>query len=148
VADDEPADANLLRDPGDGEPVEAVPANAPLFAPAAGDGVRSGLVPERRVERGVEDGDVRHAGQRALRVLDRGEGGPVVQRRERGEVRDRGLDPVVDDDGIAKAVAAVDDAMTDGVRRCERLDRRRAVLAVDDRELQARRARVDDEDAV
>jgi hypothetical protein len=36
--------------------------------------------------------------------------------------------------------------MADRVRRLERLDRKGPVLFVDDRDLQARRARVDDED--
>jgi hypothetical protein len=70
-----------------------------------------------------------------------------VQRRERRELADPPDDLVVDHRGLAEDTAAVDDAVPDRVcLDLERLDRRSAPVGVDERELQARRAGVDDED--
>jgi hypothetical protein len=70
-----------------------------------------------------------------------------VERRERDQRPDLGVDVRVDDDRVAKARAAVDDAVRDRVHVLrERLDRARAIV-FDDMELDARRARVDDEDS-
>ena len=65
---------------------------------------------------------------------------------------ERRHDGIVDAHRVAEDVAAVDDAVADRVetRRhvVERLDRLRALAAVDECQLEARRARVDDEDAI
>jgi hypothetical protein len=73
-----------------------------------------------------------------------------VERRElrdRTELRD---DAVVDQHGLAKAVAAVDDPVADGGyavgSRREGLERPRVVVCVDERELEAGRPGIDDED--
>jgi hypothetical protein len=72
-----------------------------------------------------------------------------VQRRELDHAFELQLDRVVDQDRLPKARAAVDDAVSDGCdpvgNRLERLDRRRRPVAGDGRELQARRAGIDDE---
>ncbi len=67
------------------------------------------------MERRVEDRDVRNAVERAPRLADRGERRRVVQRRDRRELPDRGLDLVVDLDRCPEPLAAVDDAVADGV---------------------------------
>ena len=139
--------AHLLRRPRDRKPVEAVAADAPLLPPARRHGVRRGLRRDRRVEGRVEDGDVRHVRQRAPRLRDRVERRRVVQRRERRRAPRARHRPRVDDDRLAEP----------GRRRARRGARRRRpstkpstarrpLLVVDERELQARRARVDDED--
>jgi hypothetical protein len=70
-----------------------------------------------------------------------------VQRCELDQLLELVDDAVVDDDRLAEARAAVDDAVRDGVhvgrRIRERIDPGRP-LSVDERELQARRAGVDD----
>ena len=75
-----------------------------------------------------------------------------MQRRELDEPAQLVLDGGVDQHRIAERRATVDDAVRDSVdarrQRGERLDSPRLVRGVDNRELQARRARVDDEDAV
>jgi hypothetical protein len=97
------------------------------------------------VERRVEDRDVGEIRQRALRLLDRVERGRVVQGRERFERRDLGANGVVDHDGLAKARAAVHDSVHDRLDvLLERVDLSR-FLTLDDVQLQARRAGVDDE---
>jgi hypothetical protein len=99
------------------------------------------------VEGGVEDGDVRDVWQGALRLLDRSKSRCVVQRSEGRQLGDRPPDVFVEQCRVAEARTAVNDAMADRVRGLERLDRTRPVLFIDERELQARRAGVDDEDA-
>ena len=129
--------------------MEAVPANAPLVAPSFGHRVRRGLVRQRRVEGGVEDGDVRYVGKRLLGRVDGLERGPVVKRRENGQLSDLLLHVGSEQDGIPEARAAVDDAMADGVDLpdvCERLDSRTGLVGQNDVELEARRAGVHDED--
>jgi hypothetical protein len=70
-----------------------------------------------------------------------------VQRRERRQRAQRVGDARVEPNGAAEPLAAVDDAVRDGVhvgrRIRERIDPGRP-LSVDERELQARRAGVDD----
>ena len=142
--------AHPLGRPLHREAVEAVAADAPLLAPAVRHGVRGRVRGHRGVERRVEDGDVRHAGQRLPGGGDRRERRAVVQRRELDELLERARPPVVDQDGRDEARAAVDDAVGDGVDVArgllERLDGYRRVVLVDDAELEARRAGVDDED--
>ena len=75
--------------------------------------------------------------------MKRGEGVQPLERRHHG---------VVDAHGLTEDVAAVDDAVADrveiGRHVVERPDRLRALAAGDERQLEARRARVDDEDAI
>ena len=97
------------------------------------------------MEGGVEDGDVRHVRQCALRVVEPAEGRRVVQRSERNEPLDLPAHVGVDHDRVAEARAAVDDAMRDRVDVLrERVDLPR-VVALDDVQLEALRARVYDE---
>ena len=70
---------------------------------------------DRPVERGVEDGHLRNAWQSASGLLDRGERGPVVERRDRLERPDRRLDRVVDERRLDEARAAVDDPVRDRI---------------------------------
>jgi hypothetical protein len=69
-----------------------------------------------------------------------------VERRQRRQLRDRLRHGGVHDHGLAEAGAAVDDAMADGVGTLERLDGRAPLPVVHERELQARRPCIDDED--
>jgi hypothetical protein len=100
------------------------------------------------VEGAVKDGDVGEIGQRLPRLLDRRQGRRVVQRRELDGGFELLLNRVVDHDRLAKASAAVDDTVGNGRDnfrdRVEGLDRRCRVIGLDNGELQARRAGVDD----
>jgi len=102
------------------------------------------------VEGRVEDGDVRDVRQELTGALERGERGRVVQRSEGRQLSDRRDDLVVHDDVLAEAPATVHDAVPDRAdtrpgRLLQALERPRLV-AVDEVELEARRARVDRED--
>jgi hypothetical protein len=66
-----------------------------------------------------------------------------VERSELDQARELALDLVVDQNRVAKVGTAVDDAVADRVGALEGLDRPR-LLALDEAQLQARRARVDD----
>ena len=98
----------------------------------------------------VEDGYLRHVGQRPASLGQRSQRRGVVQWDELRQRREFPLDPGVDHDRLSKAWAAVDDPMGDGLdpRRnvLERRDGRRRVLLVDGRELEARRPGIDDQD--
>ncbi|MET3800185.1 hypothetical protein ABID70_000140 [Clavibacter michiganensis] len=107
-------------------PLEAVAADAVRGGELPVDRVRVRLGRQRLVERGVEDGHVRHVGEGGLRGLDPLQRSWVVQRRERGEVVDVGLHPVGDDGRLDEHVAAVHDAVADRDGRA--LLERRAVL--------------------
>jgi hypothetical protein len=150
VADDEAWDGHLLGGPLDREPVEAVAVNAPLVAPFWRERVGGGLLRDRGVEAGVEDGDLRELGVGALGLLDPPQGWSVVERRERLEREDLGADVGVDQDRLAEPGPAVDDPVRDGTRpagrRLERLDRLRAPVRRNEVELEAGRPGVDDED--
>jgi hypothetical protein len=93
---------------------------------------------------------MRDVGYGTARLVEGDECRPVVQRRQLGEDSELTFDLVVDHDRIAEAQTAVDDAMRDRVdargNRLERLDLLGGVVVRDRRELEARRARVDDED--
>ena len=73
-----------------------------------------------------------------------------MQRRQFGDRGELRLDLVVDHDRIPKTQPAVNDAVRDSGdargRIFERSDWARRIVSVDDRELDARRAGVDDED--
>ena len=104
------------------------------------------------MEGAVEDGDVREFGQRLPGLPDRRQGRRVVQRRELDRGLELPLDRVVDHDRLAKAHAAVDDAVGDSRdvvgHGVEGLHRRCRAVRLDNGELQARRAGVDAEDSL
>jgi hypothetical protein len=152
-------------DPRMREAVEAVPSSVPSSPPFRRDGVGAGGGGHRRVEPGVEAGDVRRVRHGASRSLDALHRPPLVQRRQRRERVDA-LDHVVGHDlWTGELRPAVDDAVTDGVdtdgARDEGFDIGAGVVAgplielavgddlvvlVDDRQLERRRSGVDDED--
>ncbi len=115
VADDESRRPHALGGPGHGETVEAVAADAPLVAPAGGDGVRARLGRNGRVECRVEDGDVRDARERPSSLVDGADRGRIVERGERGQLPDRLLDPGIEHDRLAESCATVHDAVPDRV---------------------------------
>ena len=151
MADDEPGRRDALCGPLHGEAVEAVPADAPLLAPSPRDGVGGGLGRDARVEGRVEDGDLRDGAERLGRLVDPADRGRVVERRNLHEPADGGANLAVDHDGVAEARAAVDDAVRDPVERGrvdpgQRAHRLARLVLRHQRQLQARRAGVDDED--
>jgi hypothetical protein len=103
------------------------------------------------VEGGIEDGNVRAIWQCRPSSLHRLQSRPIVERSQFGDLGQLSDDVVVDEDGLEEARTAVDDAMaddgdvvvTDGV---ERFDRPSGPLLADERELEAGRAGVDDQD--
>jgi hypothetical protein len=97
------------------------------------------------MEGGVEDGHMRDVRQRLARAADLLERPPVVERRERRELLDRLLDRLVDERRTDEAAPTVDDAVTDRVRRHEVVDGA-GFVPVDEVKLEARGARVDDQD--
>ena len=134
-----------------GETVEAVAPDAPVLAPPPGKCIGRGFGRNGRVERRVEDGNLRCAGKRARRPVDTREGRCVVERRDGLELCDGDPRRVVDEGGLDEVRAAVDDPMTDGVHLgrangVERLDVLDLVVLVDETKLQARGAGIDDED--
>ena len=101
------------------------------------------------MERGIEDCDVRNARKEPSRIGDCFNRRLVVQRRELDKDTEPLFDLVVDPRRLAQ-LTPVDDAMRDGVDLCrnggERVDGCCVTVGVDEVQLQARRARVDDED--
>jgi hypothetical protein len=103
------------------------------------------------MEGGVKDGDVRAVWQYRASGLDRLQSRPIMERGEFADLAELSDHVVVDDDRLEEARTAVDDAMagdgdivvTDGVQRFDRPSR---PLLGDERELEAGRAGVDDED--
>jgi hypothetical protein len=92
----------------------------------------------------VEHRDVWDVRQDALGFFDRAQRRRVVQRRERLELLDLSFDGSVDQDRLAETLAAVNHAVCDrGHVLFERVDAAR-LLSLDDVQLQARRAGVDD----
>jgi hypothetical protein len=105
------------------------------------------------MESRVEDGDVWDARKGATRLLDRDEGRSVVKGRKGAQRLDRAGDLVIDQRGLVEARSAVDDTVADGSRACsgdlaEGADGCRRAVRVDERELEARRACVDDENVL
>src|SRR5262249_13096803 len=124
------------------EPVKAVPANR--ATKLGGERIRRRELRDRRVKRRVEDRDLRSVRQGAPRRLDRGECRRIVERSEVDGGLQRGAERVGDPPGLGK-VAAVNDPVCHSIRRDVIADGTR-VVAVDEVELEARRAGVDDED--
>jgi hypothetical protein len=102
------------------------------------------------VEGGVEHRHLRPAGKCGARGVQAVDRRAVVQRRQLRELGQHALHVLVHDDGLAEARAPVHHAMADrghlGGQRVQALDRPLLLVLVDDGELQARRAGVDDED--
>ena len=91
--------------------------------PPLGHGVARRLLGHRRVERRVEDRDVRHVGQRGLRLLDRTQGRRIVKWRQRSQLADRSHHLRVDHDRIAESRSPVHDAVSNGVTLAEAVHR-------------------------
>ena len=142
MADDDPGCIHTLDHRLHGEPVEAEPRDR---AQLGGERVAAGLLRDRAVEGGVGDGHMRDIGKRSAGAGERFERGPVVERGDRRALLDVGEDPVVEDGRVDRRAAEVDDPVADRVRGGEVVDRRRR-LSLDERELEAGRAGVDDED--
>ena len=139
--------------------MEPVAPNAVALAPCAGKRVGGGLGRERRVEGGVEARDLRHVRQRSSDRVERGQRLGLMKRRERRQLAELGLDVLVDDHRIAKALASVNDPVPGDVggggqlgesgrhdvgldhsARCRELTRPElAVVRVEQRQLQAAR---------
>ena len=100
-----------------------------VFVILGGDGVAIGLRRHGHMERGVEHGDLWRAGHDLLAGFDAHEVGRVVQRAERNAVADGLLAGLVNDAGLNELVAAVQDAVTDGVDLADGLDN--AIFRID-----------------
>ena len=98
-------------------PVEPVPTDAEPRRDVAVDRVGVGDRGDRRVEGGVEHGDVRDVGKGQPGGADSREACRVVQGSELGQPLDAGFDLVVDDRRCGELDAAVDDSVTDSVDR-------------------------------
>src|SRR4029453_13028695 len=96
VTDDDPFGLELRHYRLHGDPVEAVPADSPIFPPVPRDRVGRRLVRHRRMEGGVEDGDVWRVGQRRTSGLDRLQRRLIVERSEWTQLLDRSNHVAVD----------------------------------------------------
>ena len=154
------------RGVGVGEPVEAEPAEVPARAPIEGEGVRGGGVGDGRVKRGVEAAHLWDAGQEPGDQFERTKRGRLMERREVGQRVQLPKRRRVDHGRIDQLAATVHDAVADGIEaaaalelrterrlvRMPRLERNvsrllQVVVLVEERELEAARAGVDDQDA-
>jgi hypothetical protein len=103
------------------------------------------------VEGGVEDCDVWHGGRRRACDRERLQGWRLMQWRKRRQPLEPRDHSVVDAHGVAEDPAAVDDSVAHRVKArrnvVERLDGLRPAGLVDERQLEAGRAGVDDKDA-
>ena len=95
----------------------AVPADLVPVRDVAVERVHGGLVGQALEESGVEDDDVRHVGQKPPRHDDPLEMRRIVERSQRAQFFDLGLDGVVDEGGAVEVLAPLDDAMADGSDR-------------------------------
>ena len=102
------------------------------------------------MKRRVEARDRGYARQLSADELERPERLRLVERREICDRLEAPQDGLVDDDGLDELRPAVNDAVADGVDSLERVEidvRVHHVVPVENRELEAARPRVDDEDA-
>ena len=102
--------------------VEAVFPDAVLLVVLVGDRVEVGGRRHGVVEGRVEHGDVGHAREDALAGLDAAEVRRVVQRRQRGAFADDVLDLVGDHGRVVELLAAVHDAVADGLDLLEAVE--------------------------
>ena len=104
---------------------------------------------DRSVERGVEDGDVRNVRQRLPCLPDRVDGRRIVQRCELTQLIERCHHIVVEQRRLDEPQASVNDSMSDArdvAGIAEHRNRVRDVVSVDDAQLEAGGAGIDDED--
>ena len=94
------------------EAVEPVAPDAVALTPRPGKRVGGGLGRERRVKRGVEARDLRYVRQRSSDRVERSQRLRLVERRERRQLAELGLDVLVDDHRIAKALGSVNDPVS------------------------------------
>ena len=97
--------------------VGAVLAHVVLVAHVLGQRVGIGDLGHGHVERGVED---RHVGQLRIlltAILNRRGLAVIVQRSERGNLKDLSHDLIVDDRGIIEVPAALNDTMANAINR-------------------------------
>ena len=150
VTDDESRHVDALGGPLRGDSLEPEAMKPELQTPLRRDRVGRRLLGQGGMEGRVEDGDMGLVGDRPPGGRDRLERGRVVERRELRERVEFREDAVVDQDGLAKAVAAVDDSVSDCGHvvgdRFEGRQRLGVVVVVHERELEAGGAGVDDED--
>ena len=95
----------------------AVLAHVVLVAHVLGQGVGVGDLGHGHVERGIEDG---HVGQLRIllaAILNRRGLAVIVQRGERGHLKNLGHNLVVDDCGIIEVPAALNDTMPNAINR-------------------------------
>ena len=98
------------------------------------------------MERGVEDGHVRHGRQLGSRLPQSVDGGAHVQRSKLDQTLELRDDVIVDEDRIPEARTAVNQPVCDRPhlrRRSERSQLLARPVVIYDGELQARRSRVD-----
>jgi hypothetical protein len=104
------------------------------------------------VERGVEDGHVLNGREHPAGLVDCPQGRGVVEGCERRQLLDGGSDLRVEQDRLTEPLCTVHDAVSDCADAPRQFGEARdglgALLGVDNRELQARRARVDDQDSL
>ena len=105
-----------------GRAVETVAADGVVLVVLIRNGVNVRFRRHGHAERGVEHGDLRHAGHRRLARLDAHEVGGVVQRPEREALFDGGFARVVHDAGLGELNAAVEHTVADGADLRHRLD--------------------------
>ena len=103
---------DLLGDVAIAGAVGAVLTDVQLVANILGQGVSLGDLGHVEVESGVVDRDVGQVGILLQAVLDNVGLGVVVQRRQRGNLADLGEDVLVDEGGITKVPAALNDTVT------------------------------------
>jgi len=144
--------------------VEAITTQTPVLPPGTRERVRGSLGRHAGVERGVKTGDLRQVGPHRPHHIYRSEGLRIVQRGEVDESTESLLDRFVDENWCGEARAAVNNAVPDGPdlrhppeerpestgegrrSKARKITRRDDLVPViDDAELQAARAGVDDE---
>ncbi len=96
--------------------VEAVAADRVVLVEFVGESVEVGVARDGVVEGGVEDGDLGDSRVEVAGDADAGGLGGIVKWGERAERLNAGEDLVVNEDGGREFLAAVNDAMADGVR--------------------------------
>ena len=97
--------------------VGAVLAHVVLVANVLGQRVGVGDLGHGHVERGIKDGDVGQLRILLAAILDCCSLAVIVQRSERGHLKDLGHDLIVDDCGIIEVPAALNDAMSNAINR-------------------------------
>ena len=95
--------------------MEAVAPQDISLSPRSRKRVGGGLRRERGVKRGVEARDLRDVRQRSSDRVERSQRLRLVERRERSQLAELGLDLLVDDDRFAKALASVNDPVSGDV---------------------------------